>query len=368
MHEQQVQILFERTGLDAFAVASHTNVLYLCGANIVTQKLMPDRLAIVLWPRNTDPTLIVCTIEESLARRDSWIKDIRGYIEFKTSPIKLLAEVLDEKGLGNAKIGIEKKYINAHYYDELRGYQKEAELIPCDKELQRLRMLKTKAEIDILRNASTSTDKAIRYGYEYARSGMTERNVADLVRQKLFESGAEDLSHFFLGAGSNSFDPHNLPGSYRLSRGDIIRMDVGGNFTGYRSDLARTAVVGKPDSKQLDNYKCVRAAKQLAINAIKPGVRAKDLYAIYKRTFEKWDLPIFLPHVGHSIGIEFHEHPILNPFNDEELKSSMMLEVEIVHFGDNRDMYHDEDLVLVTETGHEVVSSTANWEELFVIQ
>ena len=108
--KNKVAEFFDSTSLDAFVAHSYVNVSYLSKANIFTQKLIPDRLALILWPRDSEPVLILCSIEEVAARRDSLISDIRTYVEHKESPIKILAETVRERKLGEKRIGFEEMF------------------------------------------------------------------------------------------------------------------------------------------------------------------------------------------------------------------------------------------------------------------
>src|SRR5450756_645046 len=107
--------------LDALVAVSPENVLYSSGTNIMTQRLIPDRLALVAWGRDETETFVVCTIEEAQARAESWIADIRGYVEFAESPIAVLAAVLKERGFARGRIGIQMRYLVANFYRELVG-------------------------------------------------------------------------------------------------------------------------------------------------------------------------------------------------------------------------------------------------------
>lgn len=90
-------------GMDVLVAISPENVLYSTGAYIITQRSLRDRLEISIIPQDGEAAFVVCGIEESLAREESWIEDLRPYVEFKESPIKFLADVLIEKGLDKKK-------------------------------------------------------------------------------------------------------------------------------------------------------------------------------------------------------------------------------------------------------------------------
>src|SRR5579872_482711 len=103
---ERLKTLLHKSEFDAIVAVSPENVTYTCGVTIWTQRSIRDRLAIVVWPRAGEPSIIVCNIEEPQTRTESFIQDVRSYVEFRVSPVELLAEVLREKGLATGSIGV----------------------------------------------------------------------------------------------------------------------------------------------------------------------------------------------------------------------------------------------------------------------
>jgi Xaa-Pro aminopeptidase len=87
---EEFERALDKSGLDAVVASSLPNVFYTSGALIPTQVEIPDRLALTVLPRSGDEVLIVCNLEESLSREETWIEDVRSYVEFAQSPIALL--------------------------------------------------------------------------------------------------------------------------------------------------------------------------------------------------------------------------------------------------------------------------------------
>ncbi len=356
-------------GLDALVASSFPSVSHLAHTNITTQKLIPDRLALVVWPKESDPTLIVCSIEEELVQRESTIRDIRTYIEHTESPMQLLAGLFQEQGLNTATIGIEETVLSARYYKELVSLIPKARFVACDRELARMRMIKDDAAIKVMKEAAIKTDTAIAASFSAAKPGMSERDIAQLLRSSIYGSGASEVSHLLLSAGENTQNIHHLPADNTLQPGDLLRVDAGGKFGNYYSDLARTVVIGKPSVDQLNNYRLVWDSVQTIIDAVRPGIQAKDLYSIYEARFRQRGqfLPRLNPHVGHGLGIELHEQPLLEPQNTEILQPGMVLAIEIAHPDKKRHLCHSEDLVFVTEKGHDILSRSRDWQELLAV-
>ena len=120
MNSQRINKLLDQSGLDALVVMSIENVTYLSGVWVVTQRVIPERLAFVLWPRHGEPVFILCKGEDVNISERCFIGDIRTYLEFRTTPVELLADALTEKGLNVGKIGIERRSMSVQDYHELK--------------------------------------------------------------------------------------------------------------------------------------------------------------------------------------------------------------------------------------------------------
>ncbi|MDR7482250.1 MAG: Xaa-Pro peptidase family protein [Armatimonadota bacterium] len=364
----RLQAALAEAELDAVAAASPENTQYLSGAYILTQRLLPERIALVLWPRAGDPAFVICVIEERLTRQESRISDIRTYHEFRESPIDVLAAVIREKGLDRARIGIETKFLTAHYYAQMRDRLPGATLVPADGVFERLRMIKTDDEVARLGEIAMITDRAMRAAFAQAKPGDTERDVASVIREKHFEYGADEMrGPVLLGAGPNAQFIHGLPSSYRLAPGDICRVDVGGMKAGYFSDLARTVVVGKAAPEQRDTYRRLWDVHQTVLGAVRAGVEVRTLYGVYEQSAKRLGVHVERVHIGHSLGLGIHENPMITPHNPAVLDRNMVLCIEYSHFRGS-ELYHIEDTVVVQDGGCRILSQSADWSDLFVVQ
>ena len=354
------------SGLDAVVASSMENVFYLTGAWIDTQKAIPDRLALVVWPRTGSPVLIVCTIEESLARRDSRIRDIRGYVEFQTSPIAALADVLRELGLAQARIGFERNHMVARYYDEMRSMLPQVKWKGGDRLLDEVRMIKSEDEQTLLAKGALANDGVIWDAFQKAKAGVTEKEIGDWMQMELLARGSSGGILLVMGAGDAAGLAHPYPRPRALQSGEVLRVDFVGLFDGYTSDLARTMVVGEASAWQRDNYARLWDVQQQTIAALRPGVRASDVYQLCANAARKAGLDFNMPHVGHGLGVGLHEHPMISPRNETLIAEGMAIAIEPTCRNPDGSTFHIEDLVLVRANGPEIVSRAGNWERLFV--
>ena len=367
MNLKRFEALLAESGMDGVIASSLENVSYLSGARMVMQRLIPDRLALLLWPGQGDPAIVVCKGEDVACRDDCRIEDMRSYTEFVNSPVDLLADVIAEKGLARGRLGLELHSLPAGYVNQLRERIPGASLVDCADLMDRARMIKTPDEVDALARAGRATERAIRRAFEKASSGESEKKVADDITAGVTAAGADVLNFMFLGTGTRSFEWHARPGATRLESGHVLHTDVAGNFIGYWSDLARTAFVGSPSPRQRDIYDRLYETHVETLDAIRPGLRAGDLYSVCQAAYQKVGLPFQMAHIGHGLGLGLHEYPMLKSTTDELLQPGMVMCIEPAYLDPGAAGYHIEDLVLVTENGREVLTDFTRASEPQVI-
>jgi Xaa-Pro aminopeptidase len=349
----------EEAALDAIVAVSPENTYYLSGAYIRTQVTIRDRLALVLWPRTGRPTFIVCSIEQSLVERESWMGDVRTYAEFARSPVNLLIEVLRERGLEGARIGIERRFLTAEYHDELvQGFP--ADYRPADHLLERVRAVKTPGEVQRIRDAFRETEAAIRAAWADSRAGDSEKVIAARMVDEITRRGADGIRHITLASGENTIHAHRRPGERRLREGDLLLTDFGGNWAGFNSDMARMGVCGEAVGQWAEEFGRYREAYVDTLKFLARGVTAAAVFEHCAEAFRARGIELTAPHIGHSLSRGGgHENPILHPFNEQRLEAGMLIALEPTFQPNHERRYHLEDLVLIKEDGLEVLT---DWE------
>jgi len=356
--------------LDCVMATSHDNVYYTSGSDIMTITNL-KRLAAVLLPLDADPVFAVHANEEVTARQRTWIKDVRVYRGGEWEPLKpveFVADVLKERGLGKARIGIELFDMQALCVDHLRNLLPAAEFVDSQPVFDKLRSVKSPEELRLLSDANMATAKAITVAFEMARPGDTERDIAKDMINLLVEYGADTIAFVVLGAGPNIFETHHIAADYKIKEGDMVHTDFGGFFKGYMSDISRTAVVGKPDHTQLKAYEIAVQAERVAAEAMQKGALVMDIHNCVKQFYESKGYPYVWAFIGHSIGIGCHEYPFLGPSHGSwVLESGMFFEVEpMVRTGHAR--VHTEDAFIVGEGPAKNVSEYRDISEMQVIR
>ncbi|MBJ7601800.1 MAG: aminopeptidase P family protein [Candidatus Dormibacteraeota bacterium] len=356
---ERLQAELDRSDLDAVVAVSPENTHYLSGAWIRTQVSIRDRLALLVWPVLGEPTFVVCNIEESLAERESWIKDVRTYVEFAQSPVNLLLEVLREKGLEGGRIGIERRFLTAEYHQELIEGMR-ADYQAADHLLERVRAVKTPGEVSLIRDAFFKTEAAIRAAWAGSRAGDSERVIAQRMVDELTRQGADGVRHITLASGENTIHAHRRPGDRQLGPGDLLLTDIGGNWGGFNSDMARMGVCGDPTPESAAEFSSYREAYVDTLQYLRPGVTAASVFHYCARAFGDRGIDLTSPHIGHSVSRGGgHENPILHPFNEQRLEPGMLIALEPTFRPNDTRRYHLEDLVLITPNGADIIT---DWE------
>lgn len=348
----RLQEIMEQKNLDAVVVSSYQNVSYFAGTHIMTQVSLPDRLAFLVVPRKSPPTLIVCGIETRQVVTQTDIKDIKDYVEFKQNPTDVLAEVLKGHKLEGASIGIDARRLPVASGGLLTERLSGVELVSIDDEIELAQAVKDKNEIAVLEAAAKATLAAAEETAAELKPGSTERDFSTNAFLKLMQKGGVPLFLVF-ASGPRTMQAHPESIDQPLEPGMLWRIDFGARFAEViNSDLARTGVVGEPSPEQEATLKALRATQDAGFNAIEPGRRGKDIFNAVKDEFKRQGLPFSMPHIGHGMGIGLHEFPMLEPGNDIELKVGMVLNIEPMAVVEARqEAYHTEDLAEVTAHG-----------------
>lgn len=320
-----------RDGIDILLAFSMENVFYLSGALFSLQDNIRERLSVAGFAAGGRDFLLCASNEVSAVEQACHAGRIETYVEFERAPISALANMLEAESHGAATIGVEKRYLMAEFYEELAALLPRARLVAGDRALEAARAIKVPEHLVRITDASQATERAVAAGFAAMRPGLTERALASAIIEAMFDAGAQVVRHAVVTVGDNARHAHPFPSAEkRLDAGDIIRVDVGGLFGGYGSDIARMAVVGAPSAAQAELYKTVRGCVHAVGHALKPGMRASDAYRAAVAFYAAAGIPDYRrDHVGHSLSIlGGHDNPMLHERNAQKLEAGMVMALE----------------------------------------
>ena len=219
-----------------------------------------------------------------------------------------------------------------------------------------LRMRKDDAEYALLKRNALTADAAMRAVWARMRAGMTELEVAQLIRDSFAGQGAKPMFNI-VGAGPNGAYPHHQTGQAVLKSGDAVVMDIGGWMDGYSSDMTRMAVIGKPPEGYAEVHAIVEAAVVAALAAAKPGVKAHVVDDAARGVITDAGYGEYFMHrTGHGMGVEIHEPPYLTATSQTVLEPGMVFSIEPGIYLPGRFGIRLEDIVILREGGPEVFS------------
>lgn len=233
-----------------------------------------------------------------------------------------------------------------------------------------LYLRKTPAEIEAIRLANRVANIALRVFAENSQPGVTEAEVAAAVESIIYQQiGRDGIFHSrgwaMVQSGPNSADAgrFNRSTGRRLMNGDLVLIELATCVNGYWSDLTRTVAVGRPPTEAAEILDIARDAQQAAIDAISPGVSAGHVDAMARDKIAAHGLSSFFTHhTGHHVGFRYHDPGFLiQPGESAVLEPGMVITIEPgVYVRERGAGARIEDNVLVTETGHEVLSRTGS--------
>jgi Xaa-Pro aminopeptidase len=262
-------------------------------------------------------------------------------------------ELIKELNLKN--IGVESHSLTVKEYDELSDICEGVNLIKTEGLVEDLRIIKDTSEIAFIKSAQQITDKAFEHILAFIKPGVRELDLVAELEYFMKKSGSKNTAfETILISGPKTSLPHGVPSERKLQRKDFVTIDFGARFKGYCSDMTRTVIIGEPSEQQLSIYNAVLDAQNKALEAIKPGLKGKDIDDVARRHISDRGYGNYFGHgLGHGVGLEIHEAPRLSPNVENVLLPGMVVTVEpgiyIKHFGGVR----IEDMVVLTEKGCE---------------
>jgi Xaa-Pro aminopeptidase len=367
---ETAQRAMRAAGLDALIVTSQANYRYLTGHRTAFWGLR-DRLRFCVLPQRGEPSILLTPLEDEWARACSWITDLRhhsweGFATWSDrneSGINEIIANLKALGLAGKKIGMElgvDQRLGMTYRDIdylIRTFP--GDIVDVSEMLWHIRLKKSRRELALLRKSTVILDNAFTDTWTAIREGMPEAQLADVMADSMRIQGADDMSFIFIQSALGKDEvPFRSPVARNLAQGDVIYIDSGAIYQGYKSDYCRMAALGSATDEQRRGYEKVYRVLRACIEAVKPGARIASVVeaterALEREGFENSKLPI---RWGHSIGLEMPEPPsVATPIGHVVIEPGSVLCLEPGALVDGR-FYQLEEMVFVTDDGTELLS------------
>jgi Xaa-Pro aminopeptidase len=333
--------------VDAMLVTDETNVRYLSGFTGDSSYLVVTHGGATILSDGRYETQIASECE--------------GLASIIRPPSQLLPDLvqstLNDLGDG-AVVGIEADHVSLTMYRYLRDHCPGIKFSGTSGAVEKLRQIKDSEEIAITRQAVRIAERAMESLLPMLTPERSEREIAHDLEAKMRFLGAEGCSFDpIVAAGASAALPHYFPTDVTIGDATTLLIDWGACYLGYASDLTRTLHREGSSDQFRRAYDAVLEAQLAAIQAIGPGVAVRDVDAIARGVLDRAGLAEAFKHgLGHGTGLQIHESPRMSSISDETLASGMIVTVEPGVYFEGDFGIRIEDDVLVTETGHEVLS------------
>ena len=261
---------------------------------------------------------------------------------------------------GVSRVAFESDDVSYALYQDLEKIEG-LDLVPVKGWTEEMRAIKSPEELALIRRAVAISDAAIAALPELLQPGMTERQLAWELEVYMRTHGADDAAFPIIAAGGpNGAMAHAVPTDRVLVPGEPIVLDLGARVEGYCSDLTRTISIGQPDDKFREIHDIVLAAQQAAEGGIRPGLLGKEADAIARQVIVEAGYGEAFGHgLGHGVGLEVHERPSAGPRGEDRLEPGMVVTVEPGIYLPGWGGVRIEDLVVMTDTGIEILTSVS---------
>ncbi len=259
------------------------------------------------------------------------------------------------------KLGIEDTITYAEFVKMVEQFQAEG-LAPTSDVVLKLRAVKDSGEVARMKAAQVITDAAFSHIVEYMEPGMTEREVQLELEDFMARHGARELAfRSIVATGANGADPHAIPGDTRLEAGQCVVLDFGAKAFGYCSDMTRTVFLGEPDIEMSNAWDAIRSANELAQGLLVPGITGKEVHEAAEAVLADNGFGGMMGHgLGHGVGLDVHELPVLSPKNELPLSEGNVVTVEPGIYIPGRFGMRLEDFGVITANGFDVFTQSTH--------
>jgi Xaa-Pro aminopeptidase len=234
----------------------------------------------------------------------------------------------------------------------------EENLQPINNLVLELRSIKDQEEIKLVREACRIAAVGMQTAKEIMWLGTKERDAAAEIEYSMRKAGSDGVAFdTIVASGPTSAFPHGSNLERTVQDYDFVIVDIGATYKSYRSDITRTFIASKATKKQARIYDAVKIAHEKALGAIKPNVAANEVDKSARQVIEKAGYGKFFVHnLGHGVGLEVHEAPILSPESKDILGTGNVVTDEPGIYVPGLGGVRIEDTVLVTKNGAEILT------------
>jgi Xaa-Pro dipeptidase len=378
---KRIKNIMSENGIDILIASSPGNILYMSGYK--SHKIANAAQQYFLYNGENDKKAIITPLASMPTILDTTIKDIEIYCygEFyfafnenekslnyknlkniitKNSPSAddALLEAIYNIGSSKQRYGIDENYMKPKTWDAIISNFPGIKLYPSAGLLSEIRKIKHPDEILLLEHSAEITEESLYEVIKYIEIGLSEKEIGNRFNTEICKKGG--LPYFsIVTVDDRSAYSDTINTNKTINDGSIVRFDVGCVYEGYCSDMARTLVIGNYDKRYKEYYKYLLEGEEAAINKIRPGVFAKDIFEVAMKTVRKGIPHYNRHHCGHGIGIEGYNPPLIAPNSKEILEVGMVLCIETPYYEIGWGGLQVEDTLVIEEAGSRYLTKSS---------
>jgi Xaa-Pro aminopeptidase len=346
-----------KSGADGLLVTDFTNVTYLTG-------FTGDDSFLLLWKGGA----ILLSDGRYLIQLQEECPDLDLHIRKPGVPmVQAIKRAIRSSGI--RRLALEGESMTCALRDQLADDLPNLDFVNTSGMVERFRALKDRWEIEQLRQAVWYAERGVGVLRATLRPEKTEKQVADELETQLRLFGAKGCSFpTIVAAGPRAALAHARATQQEIGTSDFVLVDWGADGGLYKSDLTRVLVTGRISPKLERVYRVVLRAQLKAIAAVRPGIVASDVDRAAREVIHESGFGRHFNHgVGHGLGLQVHEFPRMSPSSRVVLKPGMVVTVEPGIYLPGWGGVRIEDDLLVTRTGHEVLTHVPKQLEEVVV-
>jgi len=334
-----------KKNIAAFLIVDHSNIFYLTGLNINNCFLMVRSSGKnYIFTDSRFKQEVLCLGKEF------------EIIISKYSVLKQISKICQKFKI--KKLAVESKSFTVDKFNKLKTTLKSIEIVPESGLVEKLRIIKEKSEINDIKKSVEILNKLYKKLDNLVNNNVTEWELANLLEFRLKKDFKTNFSFTpIIASGKNTSHPHAKLSHKPISKSSYILIDIGVKFNGYNSDLTRLYVLSKMNHNQKQVYQIITELQEELFSLIKPGLKLSKIDNFYREKLINSGFAENIMHsVGHGVGLDVHETPRISYNSKKRVKSGMVLTIEPgLYFPDKWGM-RIEDMVLVTDSGCEILT------------
>lgn len=379
--------MFEELNYDTYIATTKENIQYLSGFSpvckvlrpytsdvfVIVNKNAPDKIHIVHSKGEIDQVLDSYSDVGLVNTYGDFYREDENKCEKSAEDIKLeelsiesnnypnaidgLQDILEK--LNSKKILIDEEGLNHSKYKIIAEQLSSYEIKDASYYLKKVRSIKTDYEIKMLQKSSNVLEQAILDVADLNLPTNEDKIVKTFNTSIAKNGGISNLP--MIKVGKFSVGGQRKPNKNNtFHENDFVWFDCDISYKGYWSDVARILTINKDTYINKKYYSILLNAQKKAIDFIKPGMKAKEVYKFVMDHVRKNGIPHYKrQHVGHGIGLEPYELPVLSPDNEEVIEENMVLCIETPYYEYGVGAIHVEDLVLIQKNKNVVLNKTS---------